>query len=60
MSQLTELDYLVAERLGILTDGRREPTTDEIAMAYREALATVMRHAETNRLRAANDQHKLT
>lgn len=32
-----EKQYRTAERIGILTDGRREPTNDEVATATREA-----------------------
>ena len=39
----SEIDYLTQERLGILLDGRREPTEDEVGAAYFEAVAIVMR-----------------
>lgn len=34
---MSEWNYIFEERLGILTDGRREPTKEEIDIAAKEA-----------------------
>ena len=43
---LAEIEYLTKERIGILLDGRREPTADELMQAHREALTVVWRRRE--------------
>ncbi len=43
--QQAEIDYLREERLGILLDGRREPTAQEFTQAHQEALQRVSESA---------------
>ncbi len=43
--QQAEIDYLREERLGILLDGRREPTAQEVSAAQYEATKLVLKPA---------------
>lgn len=45
-NDLREIEYLEAERIGILLDGRREPTADELTRAHMEALAIVWKRKD--------------
>jgi hypothetical protein len=43
---LKELQYLTDERLGILLQGQRQPTAEELNQAHREALTIIWRRGE--------------
>lgn len=52
-----EIRYLTQERIGILTDGRREATEHELSMAHLEAVSIVMRRKSTQTKEANGTNH---
>ena len=54
-NDLAEIEYLTQERIGILLQGQREPTADELSAAHREALTSVWKRNDNDN---ANDKVK--
>ncbi len=46
LDDLRELQYLTDERLGILLQGQRQPTAEELNQAHREALTIIWKRKE--------------